>query len=136
MSEQQKTQEQLDQEAIEYAEAQSVSARFRLRHAEFKVTAGNANKMAEFWKTTGKRWTLDVLEDIYAANLDAFEKNEPYVAPVAVPDTPPEPEVPYWGALKTRRDIDAIPRAQYKEWLHDKNFEAAVNLVLRSGGQR
>jgi hypothetical protein len=135
MSEPQKTQEQLDNEAIAFAEAQSVSARFCLRHPDFKKSPENANKMKELLDAAGKNWTGENLDAVYVANLDAFKKNDTYVPPDVIPETPPEPELPYWGMLKTRRDIDAIDRTTYKAWLKDPKFEAAVNAVLARGAR-
>jgi hypothetical protein len=128
-----KTPQQIEEEQIRYAQQQSASAVFRRQNPLFALSQKNATKMAELLGS--KDWNLENLEATYQANPDAFDKNAPYQPPKPKPTPEVEEKLPEWGRLRSRGDIDAIPRALYRKFLKDPAFTKDVENAVNKGGR-
>lgn len=123
-----KTPEQIEQEQILYWNQHSTSSQFALRNPRFIRNNANAAKMVELLGE--KHWTLENLEEVFQANQAAFQLRDAYKPPVVEPE-PVEEILPPWGKLKTRADIDAFPRDEYRRLIKNEDFVRDVNRVLK-----
>lgn len=127
-----KTPEQLEQEQIDFMRGNAASSRFLRHNPTFKQSDENAKKMGDFVRSSGAGWSEETLTKIFSEHKDEFELNDPYVAPVPQVQAVRE-NLPPWGNLRNYTDVQAIPRAQYKVWFKDPQFQEDVNLALRGG---
>jgi hypothetical protein len=126
-----KTPQQIEEEQIRYAQQQSASAVFRRQNPLFALSQKNASKMAELLGS--KDWTIENLQATYDANPDAFDKNEPYVAPKPKPVEVVQEVLPPWGKLENYGDIERIPRALYRQYIKDPNFKRDLENAVKGG---
>jgi hypothetical protein len=74
-----------------------------------------------------EKMSFDLLESAWEATKHHMETMKEDVKPVEIQ----KEELPAWGRLKSRRDVDAIPREQYKQWLKNADFVRDVEAALQ-----
>jgi hypothetical protein len=74
-----------------------------------------------------EKMSFEMLECAWEATKHLMETVKEDVKPVEIQ----KEALPAWGKLKSRRNVDAIPKAQYREWLKNPLFVADVETAVQ-----
>lgn len=119
----------VDKQAREIQALQWVSAcaDWLARHPEFTDCPENIKIINDYFAANSLPQTYENLDAALEAKRSELVLNgNPVIAPV-------REELPAWGSPKSKKEIDAIPRKQFREFFKTLEFRELVDQILRSG---
>jgi hypothetical protein len=119
-----------DEQETQYFLDDSTARQWMRFHARDYTPSKKNADILKNWITShrpNEKMSFDLLESAWEATKHLMETLKEDVKPVVIQ----KEELPAWGKLKSRRDVDSIPKAQYKEWLKNPQFVADVEAAVQ-----